>query len=151
MEILIADFVQFSRARAKNFLNFLHFYRSLTLFVILFGNSYINFMLIIRQFHRIQPPGSQGSAEIKKVAYWLILFTPRDAVGGGYSTSRGRGGGLVTFSHTQNPVIEIYQCNLFIKYDINRYKESFFVVSFYFFSIFNNELYIQLSMDLKLP
>ena len=53
--------------------------------------------------------------------------------GAGYSTSRGGGGDLATFSHTQNPVIEIYQCNLFIKYDINRYKESFFVVSFFFF------------------
>ena len=62
------------------------------------------------------------------------FFSLLGGLGGvGYSTSRGRGGGLATFSHTQNPVIEIYQCNLFIKYDINRYKESFFVVSFFFF------------------
>ena len=39
-ENLIADFVQFSRAKAKTFHNLAHFQRSFQSFGIFFGNSY---------------------------------------------------------------------------------------------------------------
>ena len=52
MEKLIADFVQFSRVRAKSFLNLPHFLRSLKSFGILFGNSYIHFVVIRQLFNR---------------------------------------------------------------------------------------------------
>ena len=45
----------------------------------------------------MQPPGSQGGAEIKKMA-WGLFFTPE----GGGSISRGV---LATFTGTQTPVI----------------------------------------------
>ena len=47
---LVADFVKFSRAIAKIFLNCTHFQRSFKSFGILLNNSYNEFVVIIRQF-----------------------------------------------------------------------------------------------------
>ena len=47
MENLIADFVQFSRRTSKYFFNLPHFERYLKSFDILFGNLYIQFVVII--------------------------------------------------------------------------------------------------------
>ena len=67
MENLVADFVQFSRARAKTFLNFPHFQRSFKSFGIFFSNSYIYFMVITI---RLVLKGNYG----KRLTYFLFSF-----------------------------------------------------------------------------
>ena len=51
MKNLKTDSVQFSRVEAEVFINFPDFQRSLKMFGILFGNSYIHFAIIIRLFN----------------------------------------------------------------------------------------------------
>ena len=62
----------------------------------------------------MQPPGSHWGTEMKS-GLGAVFFTSRWAKTQGGSTSRGDRG-LATFSHTQNPITEIYWDTLQPKY-----------------------------------
>ena len=51
------------------------------------ANSFVASVSFLPVYHRMQPPGFQGGAEIKKVAWRLFFFTP----GGGGAKTQGRG------------------------------------------------------------
>lgn len=69
------------------------------------ANSFVASVSFLPVYHRMQPPGFQGGAEIKKVAWRLFFFYSR---GWGCQNSREGTTGLATFQKTQNPNIDIY-------------------------------------------